>query len=488
MSHTLGAKALALLAFLTWSRGSTPARSWPVCSGASRRRSRPGPRCARRSCSCGRCSEISSAPTGGWWDWPGRSSATCSGSPVWPLRTPGPPPGSDIPRFLAGFSVRHAPRFEEWVSDTRASLINRYTELPRNPVPRGDGATALAGRGGLRRPVVRVRSAVRRGGPPGHRGPVSVRRPGSGSGEVRGVPRRARAGDRMRAVARPSRSRPAGRVRCRPSQGLAGERRVVHARPVLRVHPDRASGPLGPARSAVEAGEEGRRQGRAAGWRGRRRQVAAERGISPVGCGRWWNRPARSRLRRPRRSALRPAGRGIRGSAERPGSLGYLTRMALLCRPTAARAAPALPRSGRRDVCARLHRGMAPLRGHRSAADFGGERTPGRRRDRRSPLAGRRQLQPPPLPHSPNGAGSRHVARHADAGRSRARGARGPAVPGGTRQAQRDHARGGAAQRGRCLEPGARAGSPEHAHRRPALLRAESTGSPGATPSTSSSC
>ncbi len=37
--------------------------------------------------------------------------------------------GLDIPRFLAGFSVRHAPRFEEWASDTRAGLINRYTEL-----------------------------------------------------------------------------------------------------------------------------------------------------------------------------------------------------------------------------------------------------------------------------------------------------------------------------------------------------------------------
>jgi DNA-binding SARP family transcriptional activator len=35
----------------------------------------------------------------------------------------------DIPRFLAGFSVRHAPRFEEWASETRAALIHRYTEL-----------------------------------------------------------------------------------------------------------------------------------------------------------------------------------------------------------------------------------------------------------------------------------------------------------------------------------------------------------------------
>lgn len=33
----------------------------------------------------------------------------------------------EIPRFLAGFSVRHAPRFEEWVADTRALLLQAYT-------------------------------------------------------------------------------------------------------------------------------------------------------------------------------------------------------------------------------------------------------------------------------------------------------------------------------------------------------------------------
>jgi DNA-binding SARP family transcriptional activator len=37
--------------------------------------------------------------------------------------------GLDIPRFLSGFSVRHAPRFEEWVAETRAALLHRYTEL-----------------------------------------------------------------------------------------------------------------------------------------------------------------------------------------------------------------------------------------------------------------------------------------------------------------------------------------------------------------------
>ncbi|HEU5042324.1 MAG TPA: AAA family ATPase, partial [Gemmatimonadales bacterium] len=33
----------------------------------------------------------------------------------------------DVPRFLAGFSVRHAPRFDEWVADTRAALLHEYT-------------------------------------------------------------------------------------------------------------------------------------------------------------------------------------------------------------------------------------------------------------------------------------------------------------------------------------------------------------------------
>jgi DNA-binding SARP family transcriptional activator len=32
----------------------------------------------------------------------------------------------DIPRFLAGFSVRHAPRFDEWVAETRRGLIRQY--------------------------------------------------------------------------------------------------------------------------------------------------------------------------------------------------------------------------------------------------------------------------------------------------------------------------------------------------------------------------
>ncbi|HEX6104383.1 MAG TPA: AAA family ATPase [Gemmatimonadales bacterium] len=35
--------------------------------------------------------------------------------------------GYDIPRFLAGFSVRHAPRFEEWISETRFALLQEYT-------------------------------------------------------------------------------------------------------------------------------------------------------------------------------------------------------------------------------------------------------------------------------------------------------------------------------------------------------------------------
>jgi DNA-binding SARP family transcriptional activator len=31
-----------------------------------------------------------------------------------------------IPRFLSGFSIRHAPRFDEWVAETRAKLLRRF--------------------------------------------------------------------------------------------------------------------------------------------------------------------------------------------------------------------------------------------------------------------------------------------------------------------------------------------------------------------------
>jgi DNA-binding SARP family transcriptional activator len=32
----------------------------------------------------------------------------------------------DIPRFLAGFSIRHAPQFDDWVAETRSTLLQRY--------------------------------------------------------------------------------------------------------------------------------------------------------------------------------------------------------------------------------------------------------------------------------------------------------------------------------------------------------------------------
>jgi DNA-binding SARP family transcriptional activator len=34
---------------------------------------------------------------------------------------------SDVPRFLEGFSVRHAPRWEEWAAETRSALMLQYT-------------------------------------------------------------------------------------------------------------------------------------------------------------------------------------------------------------------------------------------------------------------------------------------------------------------------------------------------------------------------
>jgi DNA-binding SARP family transcriptional activator len=37
----------------------------------------------------------------------------------------------DIPRFFAGFSVRHAPRFEEWIAETRRALVGQYEQVLR---------------------------------------------------------------------------------------------------------------------------------------------------------------------------------------------------------------------------------------------------------------------------------------------------------------------------------------------------------------------
>lgn len=34
-----------------------------------------------------------------------------------------------VPRLLAEFSIRHAPRFDEWLAETRAGLLRRYTEV-----------------------------------------------------------------------------------------------------------------------------------------------------------------------------------------------------------------------------------------------------------------------------------------------------------------------------------------------------------------------
>ena len=35
---------------------------------------------------------------------------------------------TDIPRFLAGFSIRHAPLFDEWVAETRRGLLRQYQQ------------------------------------------------------------------------------------------------------------------------------------------------------------------------------------------------------------------------------------------------------------------------------------------------------------------------------------------------------------------------
>lgn len=35
----------------------------------------------------------------------------------------------DVPRFLSGFSIRHAPQFDDWVAETRRELLRQYQQL-----------------------------------------------------------------------------------------------------------------------------------------------------------------------------------------------------------------------------------------------------------------------------------------------------------------------------------------------------------------------
>ncbi|MEP7175026.1 MAG: AAA family ATPase [Gemmatimonadales bacterium] len=53
----------------------------------------------------------------------------------------------DVPKFFTGFSVRHAPRFEEWVAETRRALLREYAqllgELARRALARGHSREAI---------------------------------------------------------------------------------------------------------------------------------------------------------------------------------------------------------------------------------------------------------------------------------------------------------------------------------------------------------
>ena len=71
----------------------------------------------------------------------------------------------DIPRFLAGFSVRHAPRFEEWVGETRHRASAGLRALRGRLGSGVDGSGGLARCRGAGRPMAGVRSALRGSGP-----------------------------------------------------------------------------------------------------------------------------------------------------------------------------------------------------------------------------------------------------------------------------------------------------------------------------------
>jgi hypothetical protein len=110
---------------------------------------------------------------------------------------------TEVPRFLEGFSVRHAPRFEEWAAETRSALLLQYT-------------TAL----GIL--VARLRPVVRRGGEARCRVEVSRGESGGGAGPLRRIPGAPPPGDRLRAVTGTADAGPPGRVRQHSDRGAPG--------------------------------------------------------------------------------------------------------------------------------------------------------------------------------------------------------------------------------------------------------------------------
>ena len=84
---------------------------------------------------------------------------------------------TDIPRFLTGFSIRHAPQFDEWVSATRRELLQQYENALSSLAREAMGQMALAGYRGAGGTLAQVRPTVGRGRPPGGGGPL----PGRGS-------------------------------------------------------------------------------------------------------------------------------------------------------------------------------------------------------------------------------------------------------------------------------------------------------------------
>ena len=336
----------------------------------------------------------------------------------------------DVPRFLQGFSVRHAPQFEEWLVATRDGAPPAVPRRARAPGrARGDGAVALARRRRLRRALARRRPALRRGRPAGGR-----RRATWAGNRVGGAPA-------LRRVSRPRLRKETG---CEPSRALEALVRRVEADQsaarhdagrsptsgTLNAPPFEASligreNAVAHADRGLEAGEPRSGTDRAGRRRVRGREVAARRRVPALGRRGRRNRAARPELRPAGGSPLRAGGRGAARRARRAGAGGHvapewLAEVARLVPElrerfpgTARRCRPPRPTEGWR-----LFEGVAQL----IAARRG--RAAGRDRDRRSAVVRRGQLPAPPLSRPAAGAGPGALARHAHAGRGRARRAR----------------------------------------------------------------
>ena len=184
----------------------------------------------------------------------------------------------------------------------------------------------------------------------------------------------------------------------------------------IRVRVDRPDSGARDSAEGMAGGPPGSRAGGAHRGGGGRRQVAACGRVLPLGGGGDRHRAPGSRLRCPRRRAVRAGRRGAPRRARGAGAGGRGPRMACRAGPPGARVAPAVSWPARGLTASGAGGWLAAVRSGRSTPACGGGRAAGRASDRRSPMVRRRQLQPAPLPHPAAGRCSGALVRDGDSG------------------------------------------------------------------------